>query len=142
PGGPLGSGAFGLPTNGPIARTVADAAALLDAMAVPFPGEPYLPPPPPDGGYLAAATRADPGRRLRIGRWTTPMLADARVDPACLAAVDAAAAALAAAGHEVEDVAPPVDPAASDLFETLWRGLALATPGPPGRGGGLRPVTP
>ena len=140
-GGPLGSGAFGLPTNGPIARTVADAAALLDAMAVPFPGEPYLPPPPPDGGYLAAATRADPGRRLRIGRWTTPMLADARVDPACLAAVDAAAAALAAAGHEVEDVAPPVDPAASDLFETLWRVLALATPVPPEREGELQPVT-
>src|SRR5690606_520212 len=96
---------------------------------------------PPDGGYLAAATRADPGRRLRIGRWTTPMLADARVDPACLAAVDAAAAALAAAGHEVEDVAPPVDPAASDLFETLWRVLALATPVPPEREGELQPVT-
>ncbi|HET8683220.1 MAG TPA: amidase, partial [Micromonosporaceae bacterium] len=38
--GPVGFGGFGLPTNGPIGRTVADVAALLDAMAVPVPGEP------------------------------------------------------------------------------------------------------
>ncbi|MGH3683410.1 MAG: amidase family protein, partial [Natronosporangium sp.] len=43
-GGPIGFGAFGLPTDGPIARTVTDAAALLDAMAAPVPGQPYPPP--------------------------------------------------------------------------------------------------
>ena len=42
-GGPLGYGGFGLPTNGPIARTVADAAALLDILAAPVAGEPYQP---------------------------------------------------------------------------------------------------
>src|SRR5690606_41897424 len=69
------------------------------------------------------------------------MLAEAQVDPVCLAAVDAAAAALAAAGHEVEDVAPPIDPAASDLFETLWRVLSLAPPVPPEREAPLEPVS-
>jgi amidase len=139
-GGPLGFGAFGLPTNGPLARTVTDTAALLDAMAVPAPGEPYLPPPPPPGGYLAAARSAPPGR-LRIGCWTTPMLAEAQLDPACLAVVQTATRLLQDAGHEVEEVAPPVDPQAADLFETLWQVLALATPVPPDREAQLQPVT-
>ena len=139
-GGPLGFGAFGLPTHGPLARTVTDAAALLDAMAVPAPGEPYLPPPRPDGGYLAAARSGEPGR-LRVGRWTAPVLTDVPVDPACLAAVEHAAAALAAAGHEVEDVTAPVDPHTAELFETLWWVLALAVPVPPERERELLPVT-
>jgi amidase len=140
PGGPVGFGAFGLPTHGPLARTVSDAAALLDAMAVPAPGEPYPQPAPPPGGYLAAVRRPAPGR-LRVGRWTTPMLSDTEVDPACLAAVDAAADALLAAGHEVEEVGPPVHPEAAELFEAVWGVLALATPVPPDREQELQPVT-
>jgi amidase len=125
-GGPLGFGAFGLPTNGPIGRTVADVAALLDVLAVPVPGEPYLAPPPPEGGYLGAARRGGDGRRLRIGRFTAGMLADEPVHPDCLAAVDRAATLLTAAGHEVVEVDPPVGPAAWPLFETVWYVLALA----------------
>jgi amidase len=138
-GGPLGFGGFGLPINGPIGRTVADVAALLDAMAVPVPGEPYLPPPAPDGGYLGAVRRAAPGR-LRVGRFTAPMLADGPVHPDCVAAVDTAAAALAAAGHEVVEVAPPLGPAAWPLFETIWYVLALS-PVPPEREAELLPLT-
>jgi amidase len=137
-GGPLGFGAFGLPINGPIGRTITDVAALLDAMAVPVAGEPYLPPPAPDGGYLAAAGAA-PGR-LRVGRFTTPMLADEPVHPACVAAVDAATTALVAAGHEVVDVAPPLGPEVWPLFETVWYVLALA-PVPPVREAELLPLT-
>jgi amidase len=139
-GGPLGFGAFGLPTHGPLARTVADAAALLDAMAMAAPGEPYLPPPRPAGGYLAAARRDGPGR-LRVGCWTSPILTDVPVDPACLVAVEDTATALVAAGHEVEEVAAPVDQHAAELFETLWRVLALAVPVPPDREPDLLPVT-
>jgi len=138
-GGPLGFTGFGLPTHGPIARTVEDAAAFLDAMAVPTVGEPYLPPPAPAGGYLGAARSASPGR-LRIGRFTTPMLVDTPVDPACVAAVDAAAEALAGAGHDVEDVAAPLTPDVWPLFETLWYVLALA-PVPAERESRLLPVT-
>jgi amidase len=138
-GGPLGFGGFGLPTNGPIARTVADAAALLDVLAVPVPGEPYAAPAPPAGGHLAAARAADPGR-LRIGRFTTPMLADTPVHPDCVAAVDAAAAALAGAGHEVVDVVAPLAPQVWPLFETIWYVLALS-PVPPQREAELLPLT-
>ncbi|GGO08021.1 amidase [Micromonospora parathelypteridis] len=138
-GGPLGSGAFGLPTSGPLGRTVTDVAALLDVMAVPVPGEPYLPPPTPPGGYLTAARQAAPGP-LRIGRFTTPMLADEPVHPDCVAAVDRAAALLTAAGHEVVEVPPPLGPAAWPLFEILWYVLAL-TPVPPQLEAELLPLT-
>ncbi|PZF95995.1 amidase [Micromonospora deserti] len=138
-GGPVGFGAYGLPTNGPIGRTVADVAALLEVMAQPVPGEPYLPPVPPAGGYLAAARAAAPGR-LRVGRFTAPMLADEPVHPDCLAAVDRAAALLTAAGHEVVEVPPPLGPAAWPLFEIVWYVLALA-PVPPERESELLPLT-
>jgi amidase len=137
--GPLGFGGFGLPTDGPITRTVTDAAALLDAMAVPVPGAPYLPPAPPEGGYLAAARR-EPGRR-RVGVWTAPVLADVTLDPACRDAVDAAAGQLAQAGHEVVEVGPPIAPEATELFETVWRVMADAAPVPPEREHELLPVT-
>ncbi|MDG4820305.1 amidase [Asanoa sp. WMMD1127] len=138
-GGPLGFAGFGLPTHGALARTVTDAAAFLDAMAVPTIGEPYLAPPAPGGGYLGAARTAAPGR-LRIGRFTTPMLVDTPVDPACVAAVDAAATALAGAGHEVDDVAAPLTPAMWPLFETIWHVLSLA-PVAPERESSLLPLT-
>ncbi|SCE95408.1 amidase [Micromonospora chokoriensis] len=138
-GGPVGSGAFGLPTGGPLGRTVTDVAALLDVMAVPVPGEPYLPPPAPPEGYLGVARRAEPGP-LRIGRFTAPMLADEPVHPDCVAAVDSAAALLAAAGHEVVEVPPPLTPTVWPLFEILWYVLALA-PVPPQREAELLPLT-
>ncbi|WBC17540.1 amidase [Micromonospora sp. WMMA1998] len=137
-GGPLGFGAFGLPTNGPLGRTVTDVAALLDVLAQPVPGEPYLPPAAPAGGYLGVA-RAVPAR-LRIGRFTTPMLADEPVHPDCVAAVDRAAALLAEAGHEVVEVPAPLGPEAWPMFETVWYALALA-PVPADREGDLLPLT-
>ncbi|MER5458907.1 amidase [Micromonospora sp. NPDC002389] len=138
-GGPLGSGAFGLPTSGPIGRTVADVAALLDVLAQPVPGEPYLPPPPPAGGYLGAARAADPGQ-LRVGRFTAPMLADEPVHPDCVAAVDRAVTLLTAAGHQVVEVPPPLGPQVWPLFEVVWYVLALA-PVPPERETDLLPLT-
>ncbi|GAA2711711.1 amidase [Micromonospora olivasterospora] len=138
-GGPLGFGAFGLPVNGPLGRTVADVAALLDVMAVPVPGEPYLPRAAPDGGYLAAAREAAP-RRLRVGRFTAPMLADEPVHPDCVAAVDRAAALLTAAGHEVVEVPAPLGPETWPLFEVVWYVLAL-TPVAPERESRLLPLT-
>lgn len=138
-GGPLGFGGFGLPTSGPIGRTVTDVAALLDVLAVPVPGEPFLAPTTPDGGYLGAARAAAPGR-LRIGRFMDPMLADTPVDPACVAAVDAAATAMAGAGHDVVDVPAPFRPDIWPLFQTIWFSLALS-PVPPEREPDLLPLT-
>jgi amidase len=140
PTGPLGWGGFGLPTDGPLARTVSDAAAMLDAMAVPMRGEPFLRPPPPAGGYLAAVRRGDTARR-RIGVWRSPVLSGAALDRSCEAAVTEAANQLRTAGHEVVEVAAPVGPDATPLFEIVWRALALATPVPPADEQRLLPVT-
>ena len=72
---PYGGEVTGLGTNGPLARTVRDAAAMLDAMAGPVLGDPAWAPPLPAGEtFLGWADRA-PGR-LRIGRFQES--ADAR----------------------------------------------------------------
>ncbi len=60
---------------GPIAWTVADAAALLDIMAGPEPGDPHWAPPLPAGETFADHARRDPGR-LRIARFRTPVVGD------------------------------------------------------------------
>jgi len=138
--GPLGFGGLGLPTNGVLGRTVADVAALLDVMAVPQPGEPFPVPPRPDSGFLAAARRPYE-QPLRVARFTAPMLADTPVDPACLAAVDAAADVLVRAGHEVVDVPGLLDVELEQRFETLWAAMATQSLVPPGREDRLQPLT-
>ena len=54
----------GLTCNGPLARTVGDAALLLDAVAGAHPGDRHVPD-PPDEPFAETARRAEPGR-LRI----------------------------------------------------------------------------
>ena len=64
------------PTNGPLARTVRDAAALLDAMAGPMPGDPHWAPPPAQS-FLSAcdeAARPAAGRPLLRQRPVRPGL--------------------------------------------------------------------
>jgi amidase len=142
--GPLHSGMFGLPTNGPVARTVADVALMLDVMAVPMPGEPNLPPPPPvEGSYTAALrrdTRRPDGRPLRIGRHAVPMLAEVAVDPAALAVWEAASAALAGLGYDVVDIDPPMDPMVGPLFDQI-QGVLAANPLSPEREQQLQPLS-
>jgi amidase len=141
-GGPVGFGGFGLPTNGPIARDVADCAAALDAMAAPVASEPY-PQPGGPAGFLDAVRHAEAnlaGRTIRIGAFTTPMLAETQVDQDCLAAVRTAAATLELLGCQVSDVPAPFDPAVGSLFEIVWQVLALS-PLPPGAEPKLLPIT-
>ena len=57
----------GLSTDGPLARTVADAALLLDVMTGNHPGDMYTLPPLPAGETFLGHARREPGR-LRIGR--------------------------------------------------------------------------
>ncbi|MEU5166760.1 amidase [Streptomyces mutomycini] len=93
----------GLTVNGPLARTVADAALLLDAAAGPHPGDPHRPP----AVDASAAARRDPGR-LRIGLSLRPPLTLTRNEPhpEVLSAVTALAEALARLGHHVEEARP------------------------------------
>lgn len=139
-GGPLAGDVTGLAVNGPLGRTVADVAALLDALAVPMPGDPHWAPPLPAGEtFLAAATR--PPGRLRIGRFIDPPVPGAQVHPDCRAAWESASALLASLGHEVEDIAMPFGPELIGMFEIVWSVSSNGVPVDPAREGELRPLT-
>lgn len=125
--GPSGGDPLGLSVSGPVARTVTDAAALLDALAVAVPGEPY-PLLVREPSYLAAATR--PPGRLRIGRYAVPPVPDAVVDDACLAAYEATSAQLGDLGHELVEFDPGIDVGFVATFEVLWAVLAHSVPVP------------
>ena len=136
--GPVVGDITGLATNGPLARTVRDAAALLDAMAGPMPGDPHWAPPPAQS-FLAACDM-EPGR-LRIGRYSDNGLASHGLHPQVREAYDAASALLAELGHEVEDIASPFDPSLVPAFETVWSVSAAGIPVDPAREHELRPLS-
>ncbi|MDT7558205.1 MAG: amidase, partial [Pseudonocardiales bacterium] len=138
--GPVGGDPLGLSVSGPLARTVPDAAAMLDALAVPVPGEPFTRPVAGGESFLEAARRAEPGR-LRIGRYARQMLPELTVDPACMAAYERTSELLADLGHEVVDLNPGTDPAFVEVFETLWAVLAHGHPVPPAAEHTLKPLT-
>ncbi len=139
-GGPIAADPIGLGVNGVLARNVRDAAALLDAMAVPMPGDPWWAPPlGANQTFLGAVDR--PGTGLRIGRYTKSAVEGAELDPACLDAFERASALLEQLGHHVEDCAPPFGPDIVARFEVLWAVAAAALPVPPSLEAELRPLT-
>ncbi|SEK50181.1 amidase [Streptacidiphilus jiangxiensis] len=93
----------GLTVFGPLARTVADAALLLDVAAGSAPGDTHRPTPQ---AFLPAARR-DPGR-LRIGLsfHTAFAIHPLRLDPEIRAATLELAETLARSGHEVVEIDP------------------------------------
>ncbi len=128
----------GLATAGTLARTVRDAAALLDVLAGRRVGDPFWAP-PPSGSFLAACDR-EPGP-LRVGRFVVPVITDTTVDRSSVLAWDDASRLLESLGHDVEDVAVPIPPEAVADFETCWAVLTALSPAPPGREDRLRPLT-
>ena len=138
---PYGAEVTGLGTNGPLARTVRDAAAMLDAMAGPVLGDPaWAPPLPPGETFLAAADR-EPGR-LRIGRFLESAMPDVALDPEVADAFEDASGLLVALGHDVEDVpAGLLGPDVLPAFERVWALSGTTLPVPPERVGELRPLT-
>jgi amidase len=124
-GSPMYGDVTGLATAGPLARTVRDAAALLDVMAGRAVGDPFWAP-EEARPFLEACDRA-PGR-LRIARFATPVIAEAEVDPECVRAWDDAGHLLASLGHEVVDIEPPLPRESVPVFEISWAVLtALST---------------
>ncbi|MET7377940.1 amidase [Streptomyces sp. NPDC005526] len=101
---PRGESFHGITVNGTLARTVADAALLLDAASGNHPRDPHRPLPLD----VSAAVGRDPGR-LRIALSLKPPFTavPARLDPEVRARVVALADRLAAAGHLVEEADPP-----------------------------------
>jgi amidase len=137
--GPLDFDATRLSVLGPLARTVRDAAAFLDAVAIPQPGDPYPLPPLPVGESFLGWCDRDPGR-LRIGRYLESPL-DSEIDPQVRAAWERAAVLLEGLGHEIVDVAAPVPREAVPLFEAIWWVSAATIPVAAAREGELRPLT-
>ncbi|MBV9094892.1 MAG: amidase [Streptosporangiaceae bacterium] len=138
--GPLMPDLAGLGVNGPIARTVADAALLLDVMSGNFPGDMYTQPPLPPGESFLGYARREPGR-LRIGRTLRNAVEGAEVHPDCVAAYEAASTLLDGLGHEVTDIAAPFGPDVVPFFETLWSAYATLAPVAPDAEHMLRPLT-
>jgi amidase len=108
----------GLSTSGPITRSVADAAALLDVLAGYELGDAWWAPPPERP--FAKEPGTPPGR-LRIAGTTTPPN-EAGVDAECAAALTSAVALLEELGHEVTEATPPwTDSDLIDAFLAVWQ---------------------
>jgi amidase len=137
---PMYGDPVGLATSGPLSRTVRDAAAMLDAMAGPAVGDPHWAPPLPAGESHLGWCDREPSR-LRIARFSRPMIADAPVHKECLAAYDSASRLLEDLGHDVEEVDVPLSPEAVPTFETCWSVLTALSVVPPDRESDLRPLT-
>ena len=125
--GPLGSDWSGLAGDGAIARTVRDAAAMLDAMAHPMPGD-FRPLPEPDVSFSAWAAREP--RRLRIARWSTPYLPGIETSVTSIDAWEEASRVLESLGHDVVDVANPFPAALEPQFNVVWSSGMAAAPVP------------
>jgi amidase len=91
-------------TEGPLARTVEDAALLLDVMAEPWAGDLYgWRPEEPFRRRMARGV----DQPLTIAIWTDPGLDGVAQDPETTAAVHHTADLLRAAGHEIDEIAVP-----------------------------------
>jgi amidase len=138
--GPVSGDVSGLAWHGPLTRTVRDAAAWLDATAVPMPGDPHWAPPLPAGESFLAAVDREP-RQLRIARYADPVIVDDAVDPSCLAVYDDTTKLLLELGHRVDDVPAPAGGSVVPAFETVWSVLSTLTPVPAADEPKLRPLT-
>lgn len=135
---PIGAEISGLATNGPLARTVRDAAALLDVMSGPASSD-WIWAPPPATSFLAACD--DEPHAMRIGRYAAPVVGSTAPHPDCLAAFEAASTLLEDLGHTVVDHTPTF---ASDLvrsFEVIWSTEFLSLPLDPAAEANTRPLT-
>ncbi len=117
---PLGDYLSGITIQGPLARTVADAAALLDVLAGYTLGDPYwLPDPEPSFQAQAQQAVETPIAPLRIAVSTTiPPIGEAA--PACQQAVRSVATHLAAMGHVIEEGCPDFT-AMIEPFIQVWQ---------------------
>jgi amidase len=119
---PVGDRLSGIAAIGSLARTVADAAALLDVMSGYITGDPYwLPEPNPS--FLAATTQ--PPNSLRVAFTTAvPPIGEANAE--CQQAVLQVVQVLEELGHRVEQGCPDFTDL-TEPFTTVWQtGIASA----------------
>lgn len=113
----LDENGFGLATNFVQVKTVRDAAAMLDCVAIPQTGDPFLIP-KPDEPYATLARKTAP--RLKVGL-TLKRLLGVAVDPEVAEAVRATGRMLQSMGHDVIEHDPEFGGLASfQRFATIW----------------------
>ena len=95
----------GLAIDHVLTRSVRDSAAMLDAIAGPDPGAPYVAPPP--ARPFAEEVERDPDR-LRVALAPEPLLGST-MSAECRRAAEDAASLLESMGHAVEEAAPALE---------------------------------
>lgn len=116
---PMGDRLNGIATNGPLGRTVADSAALLDVMAGYIPGDPYWLP-DPHASFQSMVDTPPPPLKIRYVTAISPI---GEADPLCKQAVINMAHLLESLGHKVE---PGSFPDLSELIEPftiIWQAV-------------------
>lgn len=140
---PAGSGLdrlAGLVVPGPIARTAADAALMLDALiaAAPWPFATRAPVDPPlasgrehpsSGPLLGAAVRGEGRYQLGVttsSPWETDT--ELTVSPEARWALEEAIAGFAALGHGIDELTLDPEPDYGRHFRTVWKASAASIP--------------
>ncbi len=133
----------GLVVPGPIARSVADAALLLDALVTAAPYEYATSAPTWDGGaYLNAAVRGE--GRFQLGVTTSSPWETAyhlELAPEARTALEVAAVELSAMGHGIEEFAFDGEEGYAPAFRTVWQAGAAGIPVEGEDVGRLEPLT-
>lgn len=133
PGGSGLASLAGLGVAGSIARTVADAALLLDGLIAPE-GYPAahrfaVRAPGDDGPFLGAAVRGEGRFQLGVlldSPWDEAY--DIAIDEPSRGALDLAVDVLAGRGHGIEELASAPEPGYAEAFRTIWQAGAATIP--------------
>jgi len=133
PAGPGLASLAGLGVAGPIARTVADAALLLDGLIAPAGYPPAhrfaVRAPGDDGPFLGAAIRGEGRYQLGVmmdSPWDEAY--DIEVSEEARSALDRAISAFEGLGHGIEAMAPEPEPGYPEAFRTIWQAGAATIP--------------
>ncbi|WP_017661544.1 amidase [Baaleninema simplex] len=116
---PAGEHLMGMATAGPLTRTVADAAAMLDVMSGYVTGDPYWLP-QPKTSFLEAMQQSPPPLRAAVAT-EIPGWA---IERQCRQAVEETATQLEASGHRVELACPDFRPLVEPFRQLFAAGVA------------------
>lgn len=119
---PVGDYLSGIATNGPMARTVADAAALLDVMSGYVTGDPYWLP-NPETSFLDATRQAPSPLRIAFSTSVQPV---GEATELCQQSVRETVQLLEGMGHRVEQSCPDFT-GLIEPFKKVWSASVTAT---------------
>jgi len=114
----LDEAGFGMAMNFVQSKTMRDTAVMMDCLAKPMPGDPFIVrrPEAPYASFLR-----EPDKDIRVGWFADPLIPGAPVDPEIAGATEAAARLMESAGYTVEHAVLPFDHVkATELMVDHW----------------------